>query len=860
MIYFCKTLWKACFCTMADSIKQQDLIPDGYPTLYFVDGFHGGIKGHMAPGSVLDVLHGLEANPDWRVELEIEPISFEYLRRHEPDVFYKLKEFAEAPYDEVRVEFPSAGFAQPFCWAISGESVIRQLVYGKRLINKAFPKAVVDTYAVQEPCFSSALPQLLNQLGFKRASLKNSTCWGGYTAGKDLEVCFWVGPDGSRIATVPRYECEDLIYCWAIQGSGYDKAAMDCFPEKCNQKGIEHPVGMTFQDLGWKGEPWVNEKYQHFVTWREYFDKIADKPTEDWHFSEEDILVTIPWGHKVLQKMTRQVRRAENDLIKAEKLSSIAGLLSGFELPSYKLCEAWENLMLSQHHDAWICAAAGSWASKAEYQTTNASTLSSEICEDAVASVNENLLSPCGEKYIRVFNTLGNEATSVVNAVVSLDCKAKNVAIYDLSGNLIPSQIRPFRKYNDNGSINACIISFNATVPPMGYSTYKVVPCDEASYDGIKISQNENEIKITTKFYTAVLDLNHGGTFSSLIENESGKDFVDKSSPYRFNEYRGFFIEDNEFFSTADVSVGAKITEQGPVRATVELSGLLNNQFFKIFLTFSDEEKAIKVKTFFHFKGVHIGHPWEPLPERNNLEPKKSNHDDTYKLRAVFPAFFGNGKLYKNSAFNVTESKLDNTTFMGWDKIKHNIIVNWVDAYDEKEDAGLTLFSLNTTSYQHGNTPDMPLGLTLAWGFTGGFWWGKSKLEGPHECEYAIMPHFGKWDKADVSFVNSLLNEPFTSSVICTEEEPKEKESLFSLSKGFEISAFYRENGKYYLRIFNATGENNTCSVKTALKLKGLRGVTVEGKEYDFTVNLFDNGFEIHDIPPFGIRTVEFDI
>ncbi len=827
---------------------------------YFVDGFHGGIKGHMAPGSVADVLHGLEANPDWRVELEIEPISFEYLRRHEPDVFYKLKEFAEAPYDEVRVEFPSAGFAQPFCWAISGESVIRQLVYGKRLINKAFPKAVVDTYAVQEPCFSSALPQLLNQLGFKRASLKNSTCWGGYTAGKDLEICFWVGPDGSRIATVPRYECEDLIYCWAIEGSGYDKAAMDMFPQKCLEKGIKHPVGMTFQDLGWKGEPWVNEKYQHFVTWREYFEKYADKPQDDWHFSEEDILVTIPWGHKVLQKMTRQVRRAENDLIKAEKLSSVAGILNGFSLPEHKLNEAWENLMLSQHHDAWICAAAGSWAAKAEYQTTNASTLSGEIIEDAIASVNEAFLSPSGEKYVRVFNTLGSEATATATAVMSFDANVKNAAVYDLSGNLIPSQIKPFRKYNNDDSINACVVTFTATVPAMGYNTYKIVPCEERSYEGIRLSQTENEITVKTKYYTAVLDLTRGGTFSSLIENESGKDFVDKASDYRFNEYRGYFIEDEKFFSTSDVPVNAKITEQGAVRTTIELSGMLNNQFFKIFLTFGYEEKPIKVKTFFHFKGVHIGHPWEPLPERSNLEPKKSNHDDTYKLRAVFPTYFGNGKLYKSSAFNVTESRLTDTTFMGWDKIKHNIIVNWVDAYDEKENAGLAVFSFNTTSYQHGSTPDMPLGLTLAWGFTGGFWWGKSKLEGGHECEYAIMPHFGKWDKAEISFANALLNEPLNTSVICTENEPQAKESLFEVSNGYEASAFYRENGKYYLRIFNAAGESDLCKVKVSLPFKNLRGVTIEGQDYDFTVNPFDGGFEIPDFPRFGVRTVEFDM
>lgn len=840
---------------MDRNLKQQDIIPDNYPTLYFVDGFHGGIKGHMAPGSVADVLHGLEANPDWRVELEIEPISFEYLRRTEPDVFYKLKKFVEAPYDEVRVELPSAGYAQPFCWAISGESIIRHLVYGNRLINKAFPKAVVDTYAVQEPCFSSALPQLLNQLGFKRASLKNSTCWGGYTAGKDMEICFWVGPDGSRIATVPRYECEDLIYCWAIQGSGYDKSAMDSFAEKCNNNGIKNPVGVCFQDLGWKGEPWVNEKYQHYVTWREYFDKIADKPTEDWHFSEEDILVTIPWGHKVLQKMTMQVRRSENDLIKAEKLSSIAGIISGYNNPEYKLSEAWSNLMLSQHHDAWICAAAGSWAAKAEYQTTSASTLSREIIEDAIFSVNGNELCSDGEKYVRVFNTLGHEVSAIADAVMSFDANVENVSVFDERGNKVLSQMRDFRRYNNDHSVNACHICFAATVPAMGYSTYRIVPNESTQDDHIKVAQTDSSITVTTEKYIATLDLEHGGTFSSLIDRESGMDFVDKNSPYRFNEYRGYFIDDKKFFSTADVPVRSKIAEKGAVRVRIELEGRLNDQFFKIFLTFGRFDKAITVKTFFHFNGVHIGHPWEPLPERSNLEPKKSNHDDTYKLRAIFPTSFGSGKLYKNSAFNVTESRLDDTTFMGWNKIKHNIIVNWVDAYDEKADVGLALFSSNTTSYQHGNSSDMPLGLTLAWGWTGGFWWGKSKLEGGHEAEYAIMPHFGKWDKANISQQSNLLNEPLNSSVLCTSNLSKWSDSVFSLSDGFEVSAFYREDGQYYIRIFNANGTADTCFVKT--QFKPIAAVNIDGSPADFSVNTYDDGFEIPNFPHFGIRTVK---
>jgi alpha-mannosidase len=64
----------------------------------------------------------------------------------------------------------------------------------------------VETYAVQEPCWTNCLPQLLKSLGYKRAVLKNSTCWGGYHGPSlDADLILWTGPDGTAIPAVPRY-------------------------------------------------------------------------------------------------------------------------------------------------------------------------------------------------------------------------------------------------------------------------------------------------------------------------------------------------------------------------------------------------------------------------------------------------------------------------------------------------------------------------------------------------------------------------------------------------------------------------------------------------------------------------------
>ena len=42
-------------------------------TAYFADGYHGGVHGHYPPGYTRFLVGQLRANPDWRINLEIEP-------------------------------------------------------------------------------------------------------------------------------------------------------------------------------------------------------------------------------------------------------------------------------------------------------------------------------------------------------------------------------------------------------------------------------------------------------------------------------------------------------------------------------------------------------------------------------------------------------------------------------------------------------------------------------------------------------------------------------------------------------------------------------------------------------------------
>ena len=305
---------------------------DAPRTAWFIDGFHGGVHGHYPADYTGFLIEQLKKHPEWKINLEIEPETWDVVRVSEPEAYAAFKAIMEDPSDAGRIEIVNPAFAQSYLFQCSGESVIRQFDYGIRKLREHFRNAVFTTYSSEEPCFTSCLPPVLKSFGFQFAVLKNpDTCWGGYTLAYGGELVNWIGPDGTPILTVPRYASESLQdnSCWQT-------IAFHNSPEylaTCRAQGIEHPVGMCLQDAGWRGGPWLGAAEQNrdnpskYVTWRDYFRNVTPGKThDDWHFSQEDVKPGLMWGAQVLQRIAQQSREAEHRLLVAEKLTARRGL------------------------------------------------------------------------------------------------------------------------------------------------------------------------------------------------------------------------------------------------------------------------------------------------------------------------------------------------------------------------------------------------------------------------------------------------------------------------------------------------------------------------------------------------------
>jgi alpha-mannosidase len=723
---------------------------------YFIDGYHGGKYGHYPEGYTGFMTRQLQLHPNWKINLELEPETWDLVRITEPEAYAAFKNMFADQSDTGRIEYVNPGYGQSYLYTSSGESMIRQLSYGIQKVRAHFPEAVFTTYSSEEPCFTSALPQVLLSFGFKYASLKNpNTCWGGYTRPFGGELVEWQGPDGSRLLTVPRYSTEKLEANSTWQTTAWNNGK--AYIQSALAAGIQHPVGMCLQDAGWRGGPWLQEKVQ-YATWRGYIGRIADRRHATlWKLSQEDIQVSLVWGAQVLQRIAQQVRNAENKLAAAEKYAAIRALYNHQPWPQQALDTAWKSLLLAQHHDCWIVPYNGpkgdQWIDKVKRWTDMTLAVSDSILQQHDVS----------EKKIRIVNTTAHYREEWVRVPTS----------------------------------NGRPLIIKASVPPMGYQIYNL-------QEAVPAKQHkqlpDGRYAIETDQYQLMIDPARGGVITSLMDKKQGKrEMVDTKHARGFNELRGYFYKETAWRSSMDTTATVRIIEDNQAQVVAEVKGFIAGHPFTQLLTLVNGRRRIDMQVRIDWQGdPGIGAPQAAHYRAEDYH--KAFYDDSFKLQVLFPLKLPQQRLSKDAPYDVTESRLSNTFFNSWDSIKNNVILHWVDVTDDN--AGMALLTDHTTSYVHGQ--DYPLGFALQ--YAGTALWGRNySVEGPTEVKYAIIPHRGKWDAAGISkeaadWCEPLLVMPATDS---------SNFSLLSLQdERWEVPALLMDGKDLLVRIYNAAGDS----------------------------------------------------
>ena len=110
------------------------------------------------------MVDNLEKTPEWAINLEIEPETWDSISVIDAKNFKAFQDYFEKEGPSGRIEFVNPTWSQPYAYNISGESLIRQFHYGIEKTRAYFPSATFLTYAVEEPCFTSSLLRFLEGL------------------------------------------------------------------------------------------------------------------------------------------------------------------------------------------------------------------------------------------------------------------------------------------------------------------------------------------------------------------------------------------------------------------------------------------------------------------------------------------------------------------------------------------------------------------------------------------------------------------------------------------------------------------------------------------------------------------------
>lgn len=808
---------------------------------YFADGYHGGIYGHYPiEWKTQFIVDELTKHPDWKIGLEIEPETWDTVCIRTPGAF---QDFA-ALLNQGRMEYTNPTYAQPYLYNIQGESIIRQFSYGIGSLRRHFPGIAFHTYAVEEPCFTSCLPAILKGFGFSYMSLKcPDTCWGGYTAAFGGETVTLIGPDGTEITAVPRYGCEGLE-----KGSVWQTTAWRNDPgylSACEAAGIRNPIGMCYQDAGWRNGPWLgkNRTRSQYVLWTDYISMVSPStPAQSHLFTQEDIRVNLMWGSQVMQRIAREVREAENALVMAEKLRAIAAL-GGYGQPDSiyftQMDEAWRQLMLAQHHDSWIVPYNtlhdfGTWADAIDLWTSSAITTAREEIARAA-----DMTSPGDTLMVKVFNTTMIPRRETVEVRLPGELWQTDGAI-TLTG---PDGLRTPCEHTSPDAIR-----FMADVPPFGFTTY-AINVDAGSEDFAGASHtpsDDTNPAIGNDRIRLTFNLNRGGTISSMqLINAPGVEFAPSDTAlFSLGELRGFFYDEGNFRSSTETRARIADLNRTPLGESITLEGEIAGNPFRQTYTLVRGSNRIDCSLRIDWQGnPGIGE----YREEHWNDDRRAFCDDRYKLCLLLPTSFDQPHLWKDAPFDVCESQQASTFFNRWSEIRHNVILNWIDVTDSEATRGLGLISDHTTSYVHG--PGYPTALTVQ--YSGPGLWGRDyTIDRPTEIRFALVPHAGSGGAEALSDETDRFCEPLQALVCGGTGRPETRQLLSADADGIRLSAAYaRPDGTFTIRLHN-THCNRRVRLTTAFD--------AEVVETDLTGNQIGiptEGIVAPDIPRNGFRT-----
>lgn len=525
----------------------------------------------------------IERNPEYKF-LQSQPAAYEMCREHYPELYERIREAIKGGQWIAE----GAMWVEPDTNMTSGESLIRQLVHGKRYYKE---KLGVDSIVLWLPDtfgYSAALPQILKSCGVKY--LVTQKIFWSYNEGDQFPYHYftWQGADGSEIVsflptsytycTHPHEICSTwkkrvqkrdldaflLPYGYGDGGGGPCRDYIEYIKREGDLEGMpkvrnESPV-VFFEDMEKKGGP------KHTYAGELYFSAHRGVYTSQ---------AAIKKGN----------RKAELALREAEMWGTMA-MLGGAKYPAARMDAAWKKLLLNQFHDILPGSSIGKVYEDARRDHAWVQEEANAVKTDAMAALT------AGEG-VTVFNSLSFDRTGLVYLPDEYGDGAMTS-----DGEAVPTQ------RTEEG------VLAHVTVPSMGAVSLRPAAASaETEISTAKLTDGgavlENEIVRVT--------LNARGEVISFIDKETGREFASgamnrllmyKDVPRLFDAWD---IDSNYILQPVEIDEPVTLTvkEASGLRAVIHMERKLLNSAFSQDIVLETGSRRVDFVTTVDWNKLH---------------------------------------------------------------------------------------------------------------------------------------------------------------------------------------------------------------------------------------------------------------
>ncbi len=640
------------------------------------------------------------------------PVLYEWIEKHRPQLF---KAIIEA-YQQGKWEILGGMWVEPEVNLSSGESIVRQLLYGQRYFKEKFGKTTQVAWLPDSFGFTWQLPQIFQQSGIKYFAT-GKLHW-NTTVKFPHGFFYWQSPDGTQLLT--------LISPPNVTG------VMDTNPLVMTDYSIAWKQQTGLKDALWLpgvgdhgGGP-SRDMLEVQTRWKQspFFPKIQFTQAINYLEKLENIANNIPvWKDELYLDLHRGCytthadqksynRRCEDLLYQAELWLSISRIIQDkiVDLNDKKSLEkAWKKVLFNQFHDILPGTSIPEVFVKANQDWQEVIKTGQTLLDDSLQAIAAQISLPKPPQAdaipLIVFNSLNWQRSEVVECAVA----KKNWTIYDLEGHQLTSQ----------WSIDSKLLFVAENIPSIGYRIFWLCPSNKTP--AIIKKTDSKDYRLENKYLKVWINP-ETGNIDSIVDKTNQKEIIKG----QFNQLQGF-QDQGQYWDAWNIDpnyhnyplpetqlTAIEYLETGPIQSTIRVIRQLGNSEFSQDYSLQINSRILKIKT-------------------------QVNWQENYVLvKASFPLNLEGDYTTYEIPFAAIERT--NNPKTPEEKAKWEVpALRWADLTDKSKNYGVSI--LNDCKYGYDSQKDH-LRLTL---LKSPHWPDPNCDRGLHSFTYAVYPHQGSW-------------------------------------------------------------------------------------------------------------------